>query len=265
LRLRRGRFFTPLDLESSDPVIVINDALANRFWPQRNPIGECIRLIQLASPCRRIVGVVGNARPRIAEPAVQVVYEPKTQTRPACCFRYLNVRTRGPATLADVDAIRRTLESLGFDNNVPPHPMRALDRLEPQLRPWRISAILFGAFGILALATAMAGVYGLVGYDVAERTHELGIRITLGATSGSVIGLVVSSAARIVGVGILAGTVGALFGGRLLASLLFETSPSDPRALSAAIIGVLTMVVIASLIPAWRATRLDPAAILRAE
>ena len=133
------------------------------------------------------------------------------------------------------------------------------------MRPWRIAAATFLSFGILALAVAGAGIYGLVGYDVTQRTREFGVRITLGATASSIIGLVLSSGARVVGLGLVVGGIVAVGAGRLMASLLFETSPYDPVVLAtaAAVLGLTAL--LASLVPAIRAVRTDPMIALRAE
>jgi ABC-type antimicrobial peptide transport system permease subunit len=139
------------------------------------------------------------------------------------------------------------------------------DRLEPQIRPWRIAAALFLLFGLLALSAASAGIYGLVGYEVTQRTHEFGVRITLGATSRAILSLVLESSARIVAIGLIAGVGAALWSGRLLSALLFETSPYDPVVLVVTAASLSFAALCASLVPAWRATRVDPAISLRAD
>jgi ABC-type antimicrobial peptide transport system permease subunit len=124
---------------------------------------------------------------------------------------------------------------------------------------------MFLLFGILALASAGAGIYGLVGFDVTQRTHEFGVRITLGATSRNILGLVLGSGLRVVLIGLVAGVSSALIAGRVLSSLLFNTSPYDPVVLVTTAFTLSVVALLASLVPAWRATRVQPIIALRAD
>jgi putative ABC transport system permease protein len=137
--------------------------------------------------------------------------------------------------------------------------------LEPQYRPWRLGATLFSLFGGLALVVAAIGIYSTVSYDVNQRTQEFGIRVALGARLPDVIRHVLFDGLRTVGAGVLLGIVGALFGGRLIASLLFGIAPSNPGIIGAVAVGLLLVAIIASLGPAWRAGRVDPMSALRLE
>lgn len=137
--------------------------------------------------------------------------------------------------------------------------------LEPQLRPWRLATTLFLVLGALGLLAAGAGIYGLVAYDVAQRTREIGLRIALGAPRTGVVRLVVESALRVMAVGAGAGLLAALIAGKVMSSLLYATSPYDPVVLAgtAAALGLVTLA--ASLLPAWRATRVSPMVALAAD
>ena len=266
LRLQRGRFFTSNDRAGTEPVIVVSTSTANAFWPGRDPTGECIYLgSRQTQPCRRVAGVVGDARRTILGNPPLVIYRPIPQSPYKCCFTYFIVRTQGVASATVLSEVREMLRPMPADPQRAVDPFRFSDRLELQLRPWRLATFMFGIFGALALLTAMAGVYGLIAYDVAERAHELGVRITLGANSASVVSLVIRSGLRIVVVGIAAGTIATFLGGRVLSALLFQTSAWDPGVLASAAACVLATVLAASLVPALRATRLDPAVVLRAE
>jgi ABC-type antimicrobial peptide transport system permease subunit len=137
--------------------------------------------------------------------------------------------------------------------------------LEPQLRSWRLGAVLFTGFGLLALVIAAVGMYSVASYGVSQRTHEMGIRIALWARTSDVTDLVVKEGAAIVGTGIAVGLVASLLLGRFVASLLFGVTPADPSVLITAAVVLCLLGVVACLIPAWRAARVDPAVTLRAE
>jgi ABC-type antimicrobial peptide transport system permease subunit len=138
-------------------------------------------------------------------------------------------------------------------------------RLEPQVHPWRVAAAMFLAFGLLGLVAATAGIYGLMGYEVTQRTHEFGVRMALGATAESILALVLGSGLRLIVVGLAAGLALSLVVGRTISSLVFEISPYDPVVLSVTMVALAAVALMASLIPAWRATRVDPLVALRAE
>jgi len=142
---------------------------------------------------------------------------------------------------------------------------RVVDELAPQLRPWRIAATLFSLFGLLGLTAAAAGVYGLVGFDVTQRTREIGIRIAMGATTRSIIRLILTSGLRVILIGLAVGIGAVVLSGRVIASLLYDTSPYDPIALVVTAATLVVVALLASLIPAWRATRVDPVTALRAD
>jgi predicted permease len=266
LRLVAGRFFTASDMAGSEPVAVINEAMAASYWPQRSPIGDCFQVSALGPACRRIVGVVSAVRWDLTASPAKTYYMPATQAPRRWSSSMISVRTRERATPSAVAQIRSIVGDVpGANRDYPPTPRLVRDRLEPQLRPWRIAALAFLLCGALALVAAGAGIYGLVGYEVAERTHEFGVRLTLGATAASIVQLVLRSGFRVIVVGVAIGVAASLVAGRLIASLLFETRASDPLALVATSVVVILAALLASLIPAWRATRVDPMVALRAE
>jgi putative ABC transport system permease protein len=264
MRLLAGRTFTSLDRRGGEPVVVINQALADAFWRGRSPIGDCVTSMLVGKTCARIVGVVSNARWYITQPARPTLYIASEQSRFGCCS-VLQVRTRATATRATVDAIRQIFTEIS-PNGVQPTTVRLVsDRLEPQIRPFRVAAGLFLFFGLLALTAASAGIYGLVAYDVGQRTREFGVRVALGATSKAILRLVLGGGARVVGLGLAAGIVASLALGRIMASLLFETSPYDPRILILTGIVLSAAAVLASLVPALGAARVDPVVALRSD
>jgi ABC-type antimicrobial peptide transport system permease subunit len=137
--------------------------------------------------------------------------------------------------------------------------------ITPQTRSWRMGASVFGAFGALALILAMVGLYSMLSYDVAQRTHELGVRLALGASRANLVGLVVGAGARIVAVGVGIGLGIVLVAGHLVRPLLFETSPQQPGVLFGATAVLLVVTVIATILPTRRALRVDPITALRTD
>ncbi|HWG32983.1 MAG TPA: ABC transporter permease [Gemmatimonadaceae bacterium] len=264
MHVLRGRFFNSGDFSGSEPVAVISRAAADAYWRDQDPLESCVRLGGAKEPCRRIVGVIADSRWRIIEPPQKIFYAPVSQA-PLCCHGGITVRTRERATPATLSAINVIIRSSGIDLSYPTFPQLASDRFDQQLRPWRIGTAMFLLFGILALAAAGAGIYGLVGYDVAQRTHEFGVRITLGASVASILGLVLSSGLRVMAIGLVLGVGSAVAIGRVVASLLFETSPYDPRVLAGTVMVLTAAAVGASVVPAWRATRVNPIEALRVE
>lgn len=218
----------------------------------------------MKGPCRRIVGVPADARWEIVEKPLHIFYSPEAQNR-LCCHGGITVRTYQRATAATVTAINQIIRDSRIELTYPAFPRLVSDRFEAQLRPWRIGTAMFLLFGILALAAAGAGIYGLVGFDVAQRTHEFGVRITLGAPASSILRLVLGSGLRIMVVGLVCGVGSALVIGRVVASLLFETSPYDPRVLALTAVLLTVAAAAASFVPAWRATKVNPIEALRVE
>ena len=134
--------------------------------------------------------------------------------------------------------------------------------LAPQLQPWRVAAILFMVLGALGLIAAAAGIHGLVAYDVTQRAREIGVRVALGATSSNIVRLVLATGLRLVLMGIGAGLLVAFGVGRVMLSLLFETTPFDPVVLVTTVVVLAGAAILASLVPAWRASRVNPAELL---
>jgi ABC-type antimicrobial peptide transport system permease subunit len=133
------------------------------------------------------------------------------------------------------------------------------------MRPWQLGATMFAAFGLIALVLSSLGLYSMVAYTVAQRMHEMGVRVALGAQDRDIQGLVLAQGLRVAALGVAAGTIIALFTGKFLAPLLYQTSPRDPVVFVAVITLLLTVATLASLVPARRATRADPLVALKAE
>jgi predicted permease len=262
-RLVRGRAFTAADVAGAARVSIVNETMAKTLWPNRDAVGQCLLIDTM--PCSRVIGVVEDVR-RFSlreEPAMQY-YIPLGQER-ALGFggRKMFIRARG-----DLATLRESLrdEILGMNPAISYVTLEMLqDSLDPQIRPWRLGATMFGVFGGLALLVAAIGLYSVIAYVVTQRSHELGVRIALGAQVGNIVRLVVRYGVGLALVGILIGTVLAINAGRWVEPLLFDTSPRDPVTFGVVAAVLLLVALVASLVPAWRASRVDPIEALRAE
>lgn len=263
VRLLKGRDFTEADRSGSEPVAIINSALALRFFGSADPLDKVLQLGDAARPERwRIVGVVGDVKAFGPEQVAHSdIYRPLSQISfPILAFV---IRTSGdPAGL--LKAAESEIWAVDKDQPIfDAMPMRDLAAQSLTLR--RTSTILLASFAVLALIVATVGLYGLMAYSVAQRTHEIGIRMALGARRGDVLRMVVRSGMGLVLIGEVIGFAGVLILMRVVANLLYGVSPSDPRSLAAAV-AVLTLVALtASYIPARRATKVDPIVALRYE
>jgi predicted permease len=259
--LRRGRLFRSADRGGAQQVVV-NEALARTIFPGQDPIGQRISFGIYATDTGTIVGVVGDTRGRslVATPP-PIVYESLADDQQY--FVNVIVHTAGdPAAL--VAPLRATLRDI--DPDLPVDNLQTMRGIMAEsITAQRLYAALLGVFSTLALLMAAAGLYALVSYAVVRRTHELGIRLALGAVPRDVLRLVVGRGARLALVGILLGVGGALAATRVLRSFLFEITPSDPVVFVGVALGLAVVALAASWLPARRATRIDPVAVLRDE
>ena len=265
-RVVAGRLLTSADNFAT--VTVLTESLARALFPAGDVLGRCVHVREPSSPCREIVGVVRDLHWFLGSPPFYRAFVPLPQawTIPprALIPNYLYVRLSGATTPADVARLRATLAT------VLSHPeelsiQRTTGMLAPQLRPWRVAAALFLVLGSLGLLAAATGIYGLVAYDVTQRTREIGVRIALGAPALRIAGFIMSSALRVVLMGIGAGLLAAFGIGRAMMSLLFGTSPFDPVVLGLTVVVLVVAAALASLIPMWRALRVSPAVALSSE
>lgn len=267
-RLLRGRTFTMGDHAGTERVAVVNSTMARTLWPGTSAIGECLLIRygrnQPEQPCTRVVGVVADARQfRLREPPHMQYYVPLGQEAGFSGTLLLVRPTRGdPAALAPT--VRHAL--FGLDRSLPYIDAQTVqDLVDPQARPWRLGASVFGFAGLLALLVAAVGFYGLWSYLVAQRTREIGVRIALGARAGRIVGLVLREGLAMTLLGVAMGAALALAASRYLRSLLFDTSPRDPTVYAIVAVSMVSVAVMASMLPAWRANRVDPIEALRAE
>jgi putative ABC transport system permease protein len=260
--LVRGRVFTAEDRPDAPRVAIINETLARRYFGDQDPRGKRIAINELET-WREIVGVVANIREAgIERRANNQVYEPFAQSP----HRTLNllVRSSGPSTAALVPSLRAAVYSIDKDQPVP--HVRTLDSiLDDYMAAPRFSMLLLAILSSAALVIASVGIYGVTSYTAVQRTGEFGIRLAIGAQRRDVLRLVLWQGAKLVLIGLLAGLTSTLVAGRVLTSMLFETSPYDPITLATITIVLGAIAVLACLLPAYRATRINPIDALRAE
>lgn len=257
----RGRDFMSVDERAK--VAIVNESMARAIWPGENVIGKCIQDGDRHAPCSEVIGVVSDAhRYAVVEDPAAMYYVPLVPGEEDGITALL-VRARGqPEDLAE--AVRREMQSV--QNDLPFAQVVPLaDLVAPSIRPWRLGTTMFGLFALLALVLAAVGLYGVLAYTVGQRTHELGVRIALGAQRDDVVRMVVRQGVRVTGLGVAAGAVVALLGGRAVASLLYGVSPHDPAVLVVAGLVLLVVAMLASYLPARRASRVDPMVALRTE
>ena len=261
-RLLRGRAFSDADRDGAR-VAIVNRTMARVLWPGRDALGQCLYLGPRDAPCARVVGVAEDAhREGLRDRDAMQVYLPVGQER-GMGGRMVLVRPRGDPAAAAPTVRRALTDALPGVLLVSVATLQ--DALDPEIRPWRTGALLFGLFGALALLVAALGLYSVVTYTVAQRRHEFGVRAALGALPRDVLALVMRQGLATALAGCAAGLLLALAAGRFLAPLLFETSPRDPLVLAVVAAAMVGTALIASIAPARRAARVDPALALRAD
>jgi predicted permease len=266
--LERGRGFVPADDERSLPVAVVNSSMARRLWPDADPIGRRFRVIGDSMAWLTVVGVAHDTRSwgLTAEPRPEYTlpfYQLPVSVRTVRRSMSIVIRSAGDP-LALAGPARRAIAALDPDLAV--SNVRTLDRVvADSVGDRRFTMLLLGLFGAVALALAVIGIYGVTAYSVAQRTREMGIRLALGAAPAAVRQLVVREGVRLALTGLAAGLVLALIGTRALRGQLYGVRSTDPATYLGLSALLLIVVVLATYLPARRATRVDPAITLRAE
>ena len=260
--LRTGREFSGADHERAPLVAVINETMAKRYWPNANPIGQRINETIDERNWREIVGIVGSVQhlARGEEPKPEM-FVPLSQAPPT----NLNVAVRTQVEQASFEAtLRRSVTAI--DANLPVFEVRTMEeRLFESVAKPRFRTVLLGVFAALALLMAVVGLYAVMAVSVAQRTHELGIRIALGAQRRDVIGLVLRQGVKLVSLGIVIGLAGAWALTRVLATLLYEVKPTDPLTFVTVPVLLIAVAILACWLPARQAASVDPLTALRNE
>jgi len=260
----RGRGFNAGDKAGGAPVCLVSEAMANRFWRGQDPTTKYLRLKQFfgPGPFLRVAGVVKDIHQRnLAEAPRPLIYLPFEQAYDT----NMTLLARAVGEPAGVVASLRK-EMTALDRDLPVPEITSLrQRMDDSTIGERENAILMGSFGLLAVTLAATGLYAVMSYSVARRTHEIGIRMALGAGKGDVLKMVAGEAMRLALVGSLAGMAGALALTRVLRSALYRLSPADPLTFAAVAALLCVVVLVACYVPARRAMRVDPATALRHE
>jgi predicted permease len=267
-RLLAGRDFQATDGPAAPISVIVSDTLAKTYWPHESAIGKCVKVSRAVNPCARIVGVVENvARQNINEPPRE--------------FIYVSMASLTDWTPTDLRIVARSADGVRASSLLPsiqramqtaipglPHGQVGVLResyIANQLRRWEIGAKLFSGFGAMAVLLASVGLYGVISYSVTQRTHEMGVRIALGAPPRAVARMVIGDGVRVTVAGVAIGLAVALATAKFTQSLLFHISARDPIVYATVTAVLLAVAAAASYVPARRAMRVDPAVALRAE
>jgi putative ABC transport system permease protein len=261
-----GREFADTDRATTLPVIVINETAARRFWPGESPLGRQIDLplSRNTSTVLTVVGVTADVRHvGLAIPPRPEIFVNSMQSMLPWSWLVLAVRAHGePAPLAE--SVKAALREVNA--NVPIERASTLDDVVSRsiVGP-RIYTFLLATFAALAVVLAAIGLYGLISYTVSQRTHELGVRVALGAGRSEILRLVIGQGVRLAGIGAVVGLAGAFATTRLLVGLVKEIEPNDPTTFGVVTMALLAAALLAAYLPARRASRVDPMVALRAE
>ena len=260
-RLLRGRAVGSSDPRDGPKVAVISEAMGKLLWKGKDPIGQCLRIGADTAPCSEVVGIAENMKfGDLGDDESMQMYVPATQSRTT---GGIIVRTPGdPRAIAQPlrREVQQLLPGMGYASVKP-----LTSVLDPVVRQWRLGATMFTIFGTLAMLLAAVGLYGVIAYDVAQRMREMGVRVALGAQAGDIRRLVLWQGIRVTALGVTVGAIVAFVTVRYVEKLLFDTRAHDPVAFGTAVGTILLVAVVASLIPARRATRVDPVVALRTE
>ena len=261
-RIVRGRGIGPQDVAGAPGAMVVSSAMAKTLWPDKDALGQCVKVGADTMPCTYVVGVAEDIKNnQLNDDPGLYYYLSAAQFNPDRTD--LLVRTHGDAS-HQADAIRRQLQKeMPGASYVTATPFA--DVVGREMQSWKLGATMFVVFGSLALVLATIGLYGVIAYNVTQRAHEMGVRIALGAQTPDVVWLVVRQGVLLGGLGIVIGGAVTLASAGWVKPLLFDESPRDPVVYAAVVLVMLSVAVAASFIPARRAARVDPNVALRSE
>jgi putative ABC transport system permease protein len=258
ISIREGRSFEERDGPGAPPVAIINETMARRYFPDRNPLGH--RITGSFGPPREIIGVVGDLK----NAGLSVAPEPEVYLsffQASAFSKHLVIRTASDP-LAAAALVRRELQEI--DPGVVVEEIKTMDRIrDDSIAAQRFALGLLGAFAMVALLLSVVGIYGVMSHSVLQRSHEIGVRMAIGAQHRDVLQLILRQGLGLAVVGIVLGLAGALALTGVLRSLLFEINPADPVTFVVISLLLAMVVVLACWLPARRATRIDPLIVLR--
>jgi putative ABC transport system permease protein len=266
VRLLRGRDFTETDTARAPSVVIVNDELARHYWTGQDPIGK--RVSGKDNPSLEewstVVGVVESIKHRSLKTSADAeLYAPYTQKLLGANFTSLVIRADGDP-LAIAAALQKRIHEIERDQ--PVTDIKTMQTLvTASAGDVRFHTLLLEIFAAIALGLAVTGIFAVVSYSVTQRAHEIGLRGALGASRRDIVRFVLGIALRPVVIGTIVGVAAGLGATRMLQSELFETAPADPVVFATVVVILLMTAAAAASIPAWRATRIDPAEMLRGE
>ena len=260
--LMRGRLFNDFDNDKAEPVAVVNEAMAHTYWPNEDPVGKHVKISRRAISWTTIVGVVANARTESLEDAsIPQIYSNLYQRG----AKHLAIFLRGRLDTATIpDEVREQVQSV--DQTLPVFGAKTLNEtVSASLSQRRFSMEMVALFALTALLLAGLGIYGVISYLVSERTHEIGIRLALGARRQNILHMVLRQGLRLAIVGAALGLLCALIVSHLMGSLLYGVKPTDPVTFASVAVVFISVALLACYVPARRATKVDPMVALRYE
>jgi predicted permease len=262
-RILQGRPFDETDQPGGPMVVVVSEGMARALWGAENPLGRCVRINADTAPCSTVIGVAEEARIRsLLSDREFTYYVPAAQVGQPLYLQYLARVSGNPTDF--VEPLRRSLQAeLPGAAYVRVFELASL--VDPSRRSWKFGAVLFAAFGALALVIAAIGLYSLISYEVAQRTRDLGVRIALGAPGPRIVRLVVADGLGLVAVGVAIGTAIIFLLGPLFDPLLYDQATRDPVVLTGAAMALFVVGLAAVASPALRAARVDPGIALRGD
>jgi len=259
--LIEGRFFNEYDTANSKPVIIINQSFARRFWPNESAIGKLLLIAGKDSPAE-IVGVVGDVR----------YFGPEGKSMFDLYSSYLQSTSRLNTFVIKTDSDPLKLASIvrqevrNLDPKIPVYDIKTMEqRIDESTGNRRFITFVLGIFSIIAIILAGSGIYGVMAYSVSQQTHEIGIRMAFGADQRQILGLIIWKALKLTLFGVAAGITTALLLTRFMASLLYDLKATDIVTFSITALAIITIALLASFLPAYRATKVDPLVALRRE
>ncbi len=265
MRVGQGRTLLPSDDAGGEKVVVVNQAFVDRFWPGADPLARWLRVMGTNSDPHRVVGVVGDVRQHgLGREPRPEMYFTHRQLMWNTSFWVMARMRPGVDALEQAASVQEAVWSV--DPDVPISGMDELSRVfGASARTTRFLAGVLGAFGALALLLGAVGVFGVTTFTVGRRTAEFGVRLALGASRSEVLGSALGGSLVPVAVGVGVGLAGAVGTAGALGSVLYEVEPSDPATYAGVAVTLLLVATLASLVPAWRASRLDPVSVLNGE
>jgi len=260
--LKQGRVFTDHDNAQSPKVVIVNETMARQLWPGESPVGRRFSIWRDEEFSREVVGVVGDTKPSLDEEPKPQMYVPYAQDANWGSLSLVARTSGAPSALAG--SVREAIRSV--DKGIATYNLKTMnDVVSTSAAPRRIPMLLLSSFAGVAMLLAMLGIYGITSYYVNQRTHEIGVRMALGAQIADVLKLVLTRAMVLAVIGVVVGFAGAIAMTRYLSTLLYGVKPIDVMTFALVALGLVLVALVASLIPARRAAKVDPLVALRYE